>query len=236
MNQNWPEWWPIGMGIAIFVIFGLMAMLAPRQLRAAWTAAFAFAKRRRWTLVAPGEMPTGLALIRTPLTVSGRERDRRLRLRSYSVGSGKHQQHWLALEVDLEIESPPVRIREENFFSRLAEKVGQTDFKTGDAAFDERFRLSEPDPTVVNHPSDPLAPTHEVVRAFLPEWRKAMMAAWPKKTPGATLACYGRHIAFERLVGPTAKAIAAMDPMVDIVLDLADYLEAYSTARRNLRK
>jgi len=216
-------WDAVSVPVVIMLVVGsimlyLVLVAIPRQRRATWEAALGLAARRGWKLVTPGEMPQGMALWRTALAVSGRERDRRVRLTSFVVGSGKSQQTWTALQADLETEPPSLSIREENVFTRMAEKLGKGDLKTGDVAFDQRFRLGAGDPLLVH--------------VLLPEWRRALEQAWPARRSGAALTVSGRKVSFEALGAPTPKLLVALEPLFPLLLDLADYLEAFVESQR----
>lgn len=214
-NDNWIL--ILFASVAALFIFAVLVEV-PRQRRKAWRAALELASRRGWERVMPEDAPQGWALLRDALAVSGIERDRRVRVLHFTVGSGKSKQHWTALQVDLAAEPPRLAIRQENFFTRLAERLGMKDLKTGDAAFDRRYRLESSDPLFVH--------------ALLPEWRQALDSAWSQKLSRAALTVNRRTIAFERQGMPSGKILAEIEPLLPVMLDLADVLEAYTESRQ----
>ena len=124
--------------------FGLMIFLSRRQTGRANDSLAGAASRLNLTL---NRKPPVLGLFESIATVAGPYRGRNVRFFNYTTGSGKSRTSWSAVAATCSGGAPfSLELATENFLTRLGEKLGMQDIKTGDPAFDQTFVVQSSDP------------------------------------------------------------------------------------------
>lgn len=204
-----------------FLAFPLMVGLAiawgVKSSRRAEVLLAEVARRQGLTLHMP---PPVWGIFPSPPTATGSVRGKRVKLHTYSTGSGKSRTHWAALDV-----TPgrcgdfTFRIGGQGFGSRLREIFGAREIKVGNQSFDAAFFLE------TNRPDFFRA-------ALLPEIQERITAAWRQAGRQANIELRDGRVRYAE-VGHFSKAdvVAKFEAVLPLLGDLADVAEVEAGIR-----
>lgn len=146
-------------------------------------------------------------------TLAGMVRGRRVRIYSYSTGSGKNRTQWCAIAAVVKNTSGiTLRISKENVFTRVGRTFGLDDVATGDAGFDRQFYLKSNKPGFVRI-------------AFFPEIRERFANAWNAHARGS-ISADGNEVKYAETGSFSKAAVCGRFPgMVELVCDVCDLVE-----------
>lgn len=198
---------------AMVVVFGLIVWavrVARRQTLANLTA---LAER------------TGLAVVGDPkswsgdsLRVEGERQGKRVRFWSYSTGSGKSRQHWIAVGVAPRRSGRlEFRLEAQGFGTKVAEFFGAKEVRVGDPAFDAAWFIRTNAPEAF-------------AAALLPEIRAQLTAARAAGAERPFKLEDGWVSYAETGQFTEAKRLARLESLLPLLMDLADAAEVCADA------
>jgi len=197
----------------LLVAVGWMGMKSRRQTRRAHEGLAALARQLGLQL---HEKPPRYGLFPQVPAVSGQRGGREVRFYIFTTGSGRHCQQWRAFAVACaNPQGLTFRLSTPNGFSRVGERPGLQEVRSGHPEFDERFVVQ------TNAP--------DFLRAALrPELLDPLLRYWSAVAPGASLTAEGAGIVYaEPGHFAEAKALARMLALLEPALALAALPEVY---------
>jgi len=145
--------------------------------------------------------------------LEGAPHGRAMRVWSFTTGSGKSRQHWVAASVQpRRTGALTFRLEPQGFGTKVAQWFGAKEIEVGDARFDAAWFVR------TNQP--------ELLRAALvPEVREKLMAARQAGAQGDFVFEDGSVRYAERGFFSSSKAMANLEAVVPALFDLADIVE-----------
>ncbi|WP_442889960.1 hypothetical protein [Congregicoccus parvus] len=144
----------------------------------------------------------------------GSYRGRRIRVFSYTTGSGKNRTQWCAIATEVANRTGmSLRISRENFFTRAGRRFGIDDVQIGDANFDRDFYVKSDRPEYLR-------------AAMIPEIRHRLQQVWVSGTSGS-LSVEGAELRYAEIGSfSDASKCRRLADFADSVCDLGDVIEA----------
>lgn len=195
-------------GIVLFGVFlGVVIWLGRKQHHRALANLEALAQRHGLRLVSSRSM------LSSRHVVAGDMRGRTVRFWSFTTGSGKSRQYWVAVGVQpRRVGAFTFRIEPQGMAARLAELFGAKEIQVGDPRFDDAWFIRTSHPT-------------ELAAGLLPEIREKLMAARAAGAKGEFkcedgFVCYVQQGNFSK-----DETVALLEAQLSVLSDLADVAE-----------
>lgn len=146
-------------------------------------------------------------------SVEGLRHGKRVRFWSYTTGSGKSQRRWIAAGVQPRASGTfSFKIEPQGLGTRIAEFFGAKEIRVGDPRFDEAWFVRTNAPDVF-------------AAALVPEIREKLMSARQAGAKGSTRLEEGWVMYSEEGTFAKAEAVARLESLLGLLLDLADVVE-----------